>query len=147
MTTRRDGILTSEDLFEEVIGDIQDPASEALPERYIAPDGSMRASGTVRIEELGEEIGRPLEHEEVDTVSGLVLSLLDRPPQVGDRVCYEGVELEVLQVNGRGVGECRVRLRGPRTRSCRRRSRRSRPARRAVRPAHRRPAWRGGRRS
>ena len=105
-----DGILTTEDLFEEVVGDIQDPASEALPDLYVAADGSQRASGTVRIEELGEEIGRPLEHEEVDTVSGLVLSLLDRPPQVGDRVRYEGVELEVLRVTGRGVAECRVTL-------------------------------------
>jgi CBS domain containing-hemolysin-like protein len=103
-----DGILTTEDLFEEVIGDIQDPASAALPELYVAADGSQRASGTVRIEELGEEIGRPLEHEEVDTVSGLVLSLLDRPPRVGDRVRFRGVELEVLAVTGRGVGECRV---------------------------------------
>ncbi len=103
-----DGILTTEELFEEVIGDIQDPASAALPELYIAADGSQRASGTVRIEELGDEIGRPLEHEEVDTVSGLVLSLLGRPPQVGDRVRYRGVELEVLAVTGRGVAECRV---------------------------------------
>jgi CBS domain containing-hemolysin-like protein len=105
-----DGILTTEDLFEEVIGDIQDPMSDALPELYVAPDGSQRAAGTARVEELGETIGRPLEHEEVDTVSGLVLSLLDRPPQVGDRVRYDGVELEVLTVNGRGVGECRVRV-------------------------------------
>jgi CBS domain containing-hemolysin-like protein len=105
-----DGLLTTEDLFEEVVGDIQDPTSEAPPELYVAADGSQRASGTVRIQELGEEIGWPLEHEEVDTVSGLVLSLLERPPQVGDRVRWKGVELEVLQVNGRGVGECRVAL-------------------------------------
>lgn len=103
-----DGIVTTEDLFEEVIGDIQDPASDALPELYVAADGSQRAAGTARIEDLGEVIGRPLEHEEVDTVSGLVLSLLDRPPRVGDRVRYGGIELEVLAVTGLGVGECRV---------------------------------------
>jgi CBS domain containing-hemolysin-like protein len=103
-----DGVLTTEELFEEVIGDIQDPTSEAAPDFYLAADGSQRASGTIRIEELGEELGRPLEHEDVDTLSGLVLSLLDRPPQVGDRVRYAGVELEVLRVTGRGVGECRV---------------------------------------
>jgi CBS domain containing-hemolysin-like protein len=103
-----DGLITTEDLFEEVIGDIQDPASESLPELYVAADGTQRAAGTVRVEELGETLGRPLDHEEVDTVSGLVLSLLDRPPQVGDRVRYEGIELEVLAVTGLGVGECRV---------------------------------------
>ena len=107
-----DGIVTTEDLFEEVIGDIQDPASDALPELYVAADGSQRAAGTARVEDLGEVIGRPLEHEEVDTVSGLVLSLLDRPPRVGDRVRYEGIELEVLAVTGLGVGECRVEVVG-----------------------------------
>jgi CBS domain containing-hemolysin-like protein len=105
-----DGIITTEDLFEEVIGDIQDPASDDRPELYVASDGIQRAAGTARIEDLGDEIGRRLEHEEVDTVSGLVLALLDRPPRVGDRVRYEGVELEVLAVSGRGVGECRVSL-------------------------------------
>jgi CBS domain containing-hemolysin-like protein len=103
-----DGLITTEDLFEEVIGDIQDPTSESLPELYVAADGTQRAAGTVRVEELGETLGLPLEHEEVDTVSGLVLALLDRPPQVGDRVRYEGVELEVLAVSGFGVAECRV---------------------------------------
>ncbi len=105
-----DGILTTEDLFEEVIGDIQDPASGDRPELYVGSDGIQRAAGTARIEDLGEEIGRRLEHEEVDTVSGLVLALLDRPPRVGDRVRYDGVQLEVLEVSGRGVGECRVVL-------------------------------------
>ena len=107
-----DGIITTEDLFEEVIGDIQDPTSETPPELYTAADGSQRAAGTVRVEELGEAIGRPLEHEEVDTVSGLVLALLARPPRVGDRVRYDGIELEVLAVTGLGVGECRVTVVG-----------------------------------
>jgi CBS domain containing-hemolysin-like protein len=103
-----DGIITTEDLFEEVIGDIQDPASDTPPELYVADDGTQRAAGTVRLEELGEHLDRTLEHEEVDTVSGLVLALLDRPPRIGDRVEYEGVMLEVLKVTGLGVGECRV---------------------------------------
>jgi len=106
-----DGIVTTEDLFEEVIGDIQDPASDDRPELYVAGDGSVHAAGTARIEDLGEQLGRRLEHEEVDTVSGLVLALLDRPPRVGDRVHYLGVELEVLEVWGRGVAECRVAVR------------------------------------
>jgi len=105
-----DGILTTEDLFEEVIGDIQDPASDDHPELYVGSDGVQRAAGTARIEDLGEAIGRTVEHEEVDTVSGLVLALLDRPPRVGDRVHYGGVALEVLETSGRGVGECRVLL-------------------------------------
>jgi CBS domain containing-hemolysin-like protein len=51
-----------------------------------------------------------LEHPAVDTVSGLVLTLLDRPAQVGDRVSFSGIELEVRGVQGRGVRECALRV-------------------------------------
>lgn len=108
-----DGIVTTEDLFEEVIGDIPDFASDELPDLYVDDDEILRAAGTVRVEELGEHLGRTLEHEEVDTISGLVLALLDRPPRLGDRVHYDGVDLEVTAVSGNGVSECRVELAPP----------------------------------
>lgn len=100
------GILTLEDLFEEVVGDIADP--EERPAIQKAADGSMVASGTVRLDELGEALGLELEHDEVNTVSGLVIALLGRPPRIGDRVEYDGVVLEVSTVHGRGVREARV---------------------------------------
>lgn len=100
------GILTLEDLFEEVVGDIADPGER--PAIQEAADGSMVASGTVRLDELGDALGLELEHEEVNTVSGLVIALLGRPPRIGDRVEYDGVVLEVTTVQGRGVLEARV---------------------------------------
>jgi len=62
----------------------------------------------VRLDELGEKLEQPLEHEEVDTVSGLVLALLDRPAAVGDIVTWQQLRFQVLSVDGRGVGECLV---------------------------------------
>ena len=61
-------------------------------------------------DELGQEFNLDLEHEEVDSVSGLVLTLLGRPPQVGDTVRYDRLLLEVTAVQGRGVEECAVCL-------------------------------------
>jgi CBS domain containing-hemolysin-like protein len=51
-----------------------------------------------------------VEHEDVDSVSGLVLTLLGRPPRQGDRVRYDRLQFEVTKVKGRGVDECAVTL-------------------------------------
>jgi CBS domain containing-hemolysin-like protein len=100
------GILTLEDLFEEVVGDIADPGE--TPAIRTDEAGRLHAAGTVRLGELGEAMGLVLEHDEVDTISGLVLALLGRPPAVGDRVEHEDVLLEVSAVRGKGVQEVRV---------------------------------------
>jgi CBS domain containing-hemolysin-like protein len=99
------GLVTIDDLFEEVVGIVQETAEERPFERLA--DG-LAVKGTVRLDELGEELGIALEHEEVDTVSGLVLSLLGRPPEPGDVVEYDHVRFEVTHVDGHGVGACRV---------------------------------------
>jgi len=103
------GIVTLEDLFEEVVGDIDEgPGSAAQP--YRDRDGRLRVPGTMRLDELGHEFHLDLEHEEVDSVSGLVLTLLGRPPQVGDVVRYDRLQLDVTAVKGRGVEEAAVTL-------------------------------------
>ena len=84
------------------------PARRAQP--YRDRDGRLRVPGTMRLDELGHEFHLDLEHEEVDSVSGLVLTLLGRPPQVGDTVRYDRLLLEVTAVKGHGVEECAVTL-------------------------------------
>jgi CBS domain containing-hemolysin-like protein len=104
------GLLTIEDLFEEVVGPIDEAVGREHPELYEDEPGSLRAVGTVRVEEVGERFELDLEHEEVDTVSGLVLAQLERPPAVGDVVTWERLRLEVLEVEGHGVAEARITL-------------------------------------
>ena len=100
------GIVTLEDLFEEVVGDISDPGER--PDIQRDASGTLRVAGTVRVDELGQALGLVLEHEDVDTVSGLVIAKLGRPPRIGDRVEHEGVVLEVTAVRGRGASEVTV---------------------------------------
>ncbi len=103
------GILTMEDLFEEIVGDIEEPGGiDSHPEIYRDEEGVLHAVGAVRLPEVGEHLGVELEHEEVDSVSGLVLLLLGRPAQPGDAVEYDHIRFEVTATAGHGVEECRV---------------------------------------
>lgn len=106
------GIVTIEDMFEEVVGDIEESAGRR-PEMYRDEQGRARVEGTVRVEEVGEYLGVVLEHDEVDSVSGLVLDLLGRPPVVGDVVEYDDVRFEVTAVAGHGVAEAAATLLKP----------------------------------
>jgi CBS domain containing-hemolysin-like protein len=64
----------------------------------------------MRLDELGQQFDLDLEHEDVDSVSGLVLTLLGRPPGVGDVIRYGRLQLEVTAIKGHGVDECAVSL-------------------------------------
>lgn len=101
------GLLTIEDLFEEVVGTIEESPTK-LPEVYRDSEERLHVSGMMRLDEVGEQIGLELINDEVVTVSGLVLMLLDRKPQLGDVVTYGQVQFEVVAVKGYGVGECIV---------------------------------------
>ena len=108
------GLVTMEDLFEEVVGDIEETHSP-MSIVQLAP-GRIRARGTVRLREAGEALECNLEHPRVTTISGLVLTLLGRPTVVGDTVTWQNARIEVTAVAGRGVAEAVLtRVSPPRT--------------------------------
>lgn len=101
------GMITPEDLSSEIVGPTEDAGGRTV-EWSREPDGRLRVAGTLRLNDLGEILGVDLQHEEVDSVSGLVLDLLGRPPRVGDRVTTKDLAFDVIRVIGHGVGECLV---------------------------------------
>jgi CBS domain containing-hemolysin-like protein len=101
------GLVTFEDLFEEVVGEIDEGRGRRQPVTR-APDGRLLVRGTVRLEELGDALGVPLEHPAIISVSGLILSLLQRPAATGDVVTWNHARFEVSAVSGRGVAEAIV---------------------------------------
>jgi CBS domain containing-hemolysin-like protein len=106
------GLVTIEDLFEEVVGEIEEGRSRNPISRD--QSGRVVVRGTVRLKDAGDAIGVALEHPDVQTVSGLVLTLLGRPVTQGDAVTWNHVRIEVRTVQGRGVGEAVLtRLGGP----------------------------------
>jgi CBS domain containing-hemolysin-like protein len=103
------GIVTLQDLFEEVVGEIEE-GPVAAPPVYRDTQGRLRVKGTMRVDEVGQEFDIDLEHEDVDSVSGLVLTLLGRTPAVGDSIRYGRLQFEVTKVKGHGVDEAAVSL-------------------------------------
>ena len=103
------GVVTLEDLFEEVVGDIEESPTTP-PQVYRDRQGRLRVPGTMRVDELGQQFDLELEHQDVDSVSGLVLMLLGRPATVADRVRYDRLQFEVTAVKGHGVEEVAVTL-------------------------------------
>ncbi len=103
------GAVTLQDLFEEVVGEIEEGPARA-PQVYRDAQGRLRVPGTMRIDELGQEFDLELEHEDVDSVSGLILTVLGRTPADGDTLRYGRLQFEVTAVKGHGVEECAVWL-------------------------------------
>jgi len=106
------GLVTLEDLVEEIVGEIHDEHERQEEEIRDLPDGTVLVDGLVPIEELEEHLGVELPETDVETVGGLVFARLGRVPRVGDRVRpVPGIELEVARMRGRRIAVVRVHRR------------------------------------
>ena len=103
------GLVTIEDLLEELVGEIVDEYDddELLFEQR--DDGSFIVDGRMPVSDLAEMIGSELPAEEWDTVGGLVLGLAGRVPVEGEVFEVEDVEVEVVRVQGRRVSATHVK--------------------------------------
>jgi CBS domain containing-hemolysin-like protein len=103
------GVVTFEDVLEQVVGEVRDEFDVEEAEPIVAEaDGAYRVQGDVLLEKLNEELELELPAEEIDTVGGLVLGHLGRPAELGDVVDIAGVRLEVTALRGRGVAQVRL---------------------------------------
>jgi CBS domain containing-hemolysin-like protein len=110
-----DGLVTIEDVIEEIVGDIEDEHDvDEAPTQIARPDGSIIADARLPIETFEEQHGTPLrhngDHEEVDTLGGLVFTLAGRVPRRGEVILHPGgLEFEVLDADPRRIKRLRVR--------------------------------------
>lgn len=104
------GLVTLEDLVEEVVGEIQDEFDQEIdPIQQLAPR-KLRVRGDLLLDELNQHFDLNLAHVDADTVGGLVMTLLGRVLRSGDTVETEGVRFEVETVKGLAVQTLLVTL-------------------------------------
>lgn len=108
------GMVTMEDICSEVLGEFEEGADD-MPDVLAVGSRGHQVQGTVRLDTLGDILDMALDHDDVDTVSGLVLSELGRPPVRGDEVLWGGLRFRVASVRGRGVLQALVTPVAPRS--------------------------------
>ena len=92
------GLITLEDLLEEIVGDIQDEYDDETPDVLVEREGVYLVQGYVNLDELSEILGYPFEFEDVDTVAGMLLSIKGNFPEQGESVRYGPWKITAVEV-------------------------------------------------
>jgi len=105
-----EGIVTLEDLLEEIVGEIEDEFD--LPDESIEhlDNGCLRIHGTFPIDDFNEQFHRSLPIEDYHTIGGFVFGMLGRAPEPGDEVKADGTRFKVLEVEGSRIERLEVEL-------------------------------------
>jgi len=106
-----EGIVTLEDLLEEIVGEIEDEFD--LPDESVErlDDGRMRVDGTFPIDDFNEQFGTSLPIEDYHTIGGFVFGLIGRAPELGDEVEHDGCRFKVLDTEGSRIDRLEVEFR------------------------------------
>ncbi|MFN2488575.1 MAG: hemolysin family protein [Actinomycetota bacterium] len=98
------GIITLEDVLEEIVGDIEDEYdSSATPQATGPPGGVHVLSGMLHPDEVAEKTGFEMPEGDYETLAGFLLALLERIPEQGDHACHDGWELKVTEMDKRRI--------------------------------------------
>ena len=108
------GLVTLEDLLEEIVGEVSDPFDSDQPEIQKLPDGSILIDGLTLIEDVNTQLGIHLEDPAYDTIAGFVMGKLGRIPEVLDSIESNNVIIRVEEMDGMRITRLSLR-RGPDT--------------------------------
>lgn len=104
------GVVTLEDILEEIVGEIQDEYDNEAKQLINLSEGVFIMSARLGIEEMNEALGTEIEFEDFDTLGGLVLSNLGKVPVKGDLFEYAGWKFTVMNMQGNRIGMMRVEV-------------------------------------
>jgi magnesium and cobalt transporter len=110
-----DGLVTIDDLVEEIVGELKDEHDKMTPPELVEQgDGVIDADGRIDLEDLEKRLGFPLldeeDRDEADTLAGLIFTLMDHVPAKGEIVRHpSGLEFEILDADPRRIKRVRIR--------------------------------------
>ena len=112
------GLVTIEDILEELVGEIADEYEDAEPDPIQRiDDQTVEVDARVRVDVLNHELDLTLpEHDDYETIGGLVFSSLGRIPQVGETCSLDNVRISVLDAEERKINRLRLEIAGPQER-------------------------------
>ena len=102
------GVVTIEDLLEEIVGEIEDEFDENELEIEHLPDGSALVDARMHVEDFNESFNADINPEGFDTLGGFLFSKLGKIPNIGNIVTVSGLEIEVTSTTGRRIKRVRV---------------------------------------
>jgi len=101
------GVVTAEDIVEELVGDLVDEYDRETPD-VVSLDSGYSVSGMLNIDDFNDAVGSNLETEEFDTVGGYLFGAFGRTPTVGEQICLEDWVYTVEELTGRRISRVRV---------------------------------------
>jgi len=104
------GLVTIEDLLEEIVGEIQDEYDTEEPIYEVISDEEYVLSARIDLDDLAKLLSTEFPDEDSDTLGGLIYDHLGRVPSPGDMLAYDGLQITVLSVEGRRINKVRVVL-------------------------------------
>jgi magnesium and cobalt transporter len=102
-------LISREDIFEEIVGEMEDELDEPAEPIQQAADGTITVDGRIEIDRLNVELAADLSDDDWETIAGLVLHEMGRIPKVGDQVILDDWHATVVEMDGLRIARIALR--------------------------------------
>lgn len=105
-----EGIITIEDLVEEIMGEIEDEYDTESPEVENLEPGEYRVNGTLKLNDASKLTGLKIESDDFDTIGGFLIGQVDRLPEVGEVIEYDNCRFVIESIDRNRIGKIRITI-------------------------------------
>lgn len=103
-----EGIVTIEDLIEEIVGEIEDEYDKEIENIQVIQDNEYVVNGNLELEETNELLGTDIESDNFDTIAGFVIDIIDKIPESGEVIEYEDIKFIIEDIDRNKIEKIRI---------------------------------------